>query len=64
MSPVRSSANDRSAPRRPTRTGPSGVAPAAEQPVLGDHREVELRRDEALPQTGVRERQCASRFAR
>ena len=36
-------------------------APAAEQPVLGDHREVELRRDEAGGQARVSERDRAVR---
>ena len=39
-----------------------GRAPPAEQPVLGDHGEVELRRDEALPQSRVREQQARGRL--
>ena len=49
-------------PRPPVRS----AAPAAEQPVLGDHREVELRRDEALlePRLGQRDPPGGRRRAR
>src|SRR3954465_12612652 len=64
MSPVRRSENERSAPRRrgppPSRSRPARGAPrpfvvalgapAAEEPVLGDDRELEAGCDEALAQ--------------
>ena len=59
-SPVRRSANERSAPRRPT-AGARGDAAAVEEAVVGDHRESQRRRDEALAQRRLRERQAVLR---
>ena len=64
MSPVRSSVNERSAPaarrraRRARRVGAAALgAAAAQQPVLGEHGELQLRRDEPLAQRRRREAQ-------
>ncbi len=61
MSPVRSSVNERNAPRRAGRARGARAttlgAPTAQQAVLGEHRELQRRRHEALAQRGGGEAQ-------
>ena len=63
MSPVRRSANERSAPRpRPALLRAAGAA-AAEQPVLGDDGELKPGGDEAVAQAGLGEGEAGRRPA-
>ena len=64
MSPVRRSANERSAPARGAgRVWPALGAAAAEQAVLGDDRELQAGGDEAVAQRRLGERELRRRAA-